>query len=54
MPHDHHHGPSIDPARLARYQTLAEAVTELLIEKNIISSDEIDDAIKRMDERGPA
>ena len=54
MPHDHHHGPSIDPARLARYQTLAEAVTELLIEKNIISSDEIDNAIKGMDERGPA
>ena len=54
MPHDHHHGPSIDPTRLARYQNLAKAVTELLIEKNIISSDEIDDAIKRMDERGPA
>ena len=51
MPHDHHHGPSIDPTRLARYQNLAKAVTELLIEKNIISSDEIDDAIKRMEER---
>jgi len=54
MPHDHHHGPSIDPDRLARYQTLARAVTELLIEKHIISLEEIENTIKKMDERGPA
>ena len=54
MPHDHPHGPSVDPDRLARYQTLARAVSELLIEKDIITSEEIDSAIKTMDQRGPA
>ena len=54
MPHDHPHGPSIDPERLARYQNLATAVSELLIEKNVISATEMDAAIKEMEGRGPA
>jgi nitrile hydratase len=54
MPHDHPHGPSIDPERLARYQSLATAVLELLIEKSVISSKEIDNAIEAMEGRGPA
>ena len=48
MPHDHPHGPSIDPERLVRYQNLATAVSELLIEKSVISSTEMDAAIKEM------
>ena len=54
MPHDHPHGPSIDPERLKKYKSLAKAVSELLIEKNVISSKEMSDTIKTMEGRGPA
>jgi len=54
MPHDHPHGPSIDQKRLEKYKNMATAVSELLIEKSVISSKEINDTIQAMEGRGPA
>ena len=54
MPHDHTHGPIVDPKRLAYYQCMATAVRELLIEKGVLSEQDIEDTIKEMEGRGPA
>ena len=54
MSHDHHHGPTIDPERLAYYQRMATAVRELLIEKGILTDAQIVATIKKMEARGPA
>jgi len=54
MSHDHHHGPTIDPERLAYYQRMATAVRELLIEKGILTDAQIAATIKKMEARGPA
>lgn len=54
MPHDHIHGPTIDPERLAYYQRMATAVREILIEKGVLTGAQIEATIKKMEARGPA
>ena len=54
MPHDHAHGPTVDPKRLAYYQRMATAVRELLIEKGVLSEEDIEPTITEMEGRGPA
>ena len=54
MPHDHPHGPVVDPQRLARYQNMATAVRELLVDKGILTESQIETKIKEMEDRGPA
>ncbi|MEM7498540.1 MAG: nitrile hydratase subunit alpha [Pseudomonadota bacterium] len=69
MPHDHHdrshdHGHGLSPsghpyrtdddAPLSHWQCMEIAVRELLIEKGIVSEDEVRTAIERMDARSPA
>ncbi len=54
MPHDHPHGPTIDPERLLHYQNMATAVRELLIEKGILTETLFETKIKEMEDRGPA
>ena len=54
MPHDHPHGPVVDPQRLARYQNMATAVRELLVDKGILTESQIGTKIKEMEDRGPA
>ena len=54
MPHDHIHGPTIDPERLAYYQRMATAVREILIEKGVLPGAQIEATIKKMAARGPA
>ena len=54
MPHDHPHGPVVDPQRLAHYQNMATAVRELLVDKGILTESQIETKIKEMEDRGPA
>ena len=51
--HDHAHDPIEVPDQLGHYQLLAEAVRELLIEKGVMTADELRRAIERMDARSP-
>jgi nitrile hydratase len=55
--HEHDHGPAHAPIEaadaLGRYQLLAEAVRELLIDKGVITAAELRRQIERMDARGP-
>ena len=63
MPHDHAHGDGATPHRhpnrpdkdvpLTRWQTMEIALRELLIEKGVLTADEIADQIQKMDARGP-
>ena len=46
MPHDHPHGPVVDPQRLAHYQNMATAVRELLVDKGILTDSQIETKIK--------
>jgi nitrile hydratase len=53
--HDHAHSTLPDAAeRLGYYQRMEIAVRELLIEKRIITADDVRRAIEAMDARGPA
>ena len=53
--HDHEHGPPPDQdGPLTYYQAMETAVRELLIEKGIISADEVRAQIENMDSRSPA
>ncbi len=65
--HGHHHGghdvdpahhhplqPDLEDAPLARHQLMQMAVTSLLIEKGILSADEMRAQIEHMDTLGPA
>ncbi|MEO1722367.1 MAG: nitrile hydratase subunit alpha [Pseudomonadota bacterium] len=69
MPHDHHdhghdHGDGMSPsghpyradddAPLSHWQCMEIALRELLIEKGVVSEDEVRHAIERMDARSPA
>ncbi|MEM7440435.1 MAG: nitrile hydratase subunit alpha [Pseudomonadota bacterium] len=62
MPHDHHDhlSPSEHPYRadqdvpLTRFQCMEIAMRELLIEKGIVTADEVTNAIADMDARSPA
>ena len=56
MPHDHDHDHSHEtlpdaPERLSYYQTMEVAVRELLIEKGIVSADEVRRQVEDMDGR---
>jgi nitrile hydratase len=51
--HDHPHAP-IDRADGGEYGLMADAMRELLIEKGVITADELRQQIERMDSRGPA
>lgn len=54
-PHSHDdHAPITDDDPRGPYQLLAEAVRELLIEKNVITPDELRAEMERMDSRTPA
>jgi nitrile hydratase len=60
--HDHGHGhahrhpfqPDLEDRPFEYYQVMAEAVGELLIEKGVLSADEIRRAIEDLDARSPA
>jgi nitrile hydratase len=52
-PHDHDHQPDHD-GPLSDYQLMEIAVRELLIEKRILTADEIRRAVEAMDARNPA
>ena len=52
--HGHSHGHSAErAASIAYYRTMETAVRELLIEKGILSDDEVRGAVAAMDARGP-
>lgn len=57
-PHDHHaehdHPDAVDDAALTYYQAMEVAVRELLIEKKILTADELRAAVELMDARSPA
>jgi nitrile hydratase len=55
--HDHHHPHETLPdaeERISYYRTMENAVRELLIEKGIITADEVRRAVEKMDARTPA
>jgi nitrile hydratase len=60
--HDHHHGQGAphrhpaqndDPPPTGHYQVMAVALRELLVEKGVLTADEVRAQIERMDARGP-
>ncbi len=54
-PHDHDHGPPPDQdGPLTYYQAMETALRELLIEKGIVTADEVRAAVEAMDARSPA
>ena len=53
-PHDHPHSPIESNAPRSYHQLLTDAVRELLIEKNVMTADEMRRAIEAMDARSPA
>ena len=55
MSHDHDHAPPPDQdGPLSYYQVMETAVRELLIEKGILTADEVRAAVEAMDARSPA
>jgi nitrile hydratase len=52
--HRHPHQPDIEDRPFEYYQVMAEAVGELLIEKGVLSGEELRRAIEDLDGRGPA
>jgi nitrile hydratase subunit alpha len=52
--HRHPHQPDIEDRPFEYYQVMAEAVGELLIEKGVLSADELRRAIEDLDSRSPA
>lgn len=53
--HDHDHAPIMDPDRpVSEYEVLEQAVRELLIEKGVITAQEIHSQIDATDSRNPA
>jgi nitrile hydratase len=52
--HRHPHQPDIEDRAFEYYQVMAEAVGELLIEKGVLSADELRRAIEDLDARSPA
>jgi nitrile hydratase len=52
--HRHPHQPDIEDRPFEYYQVMAEAVGELLIEKGVLSADELRRAIEDLDARSPA
>jgi nitrile hydratase len=52
--HRHPHQPDIEDRPFEYYQVMAEAVGELLIEKGVLSGEELRSAIEDLDARSPA
>lgn len=52
--HRHPHQPDVEDRPFEYYQVMAEAVGELLIEKGVLSADELRRAIEDLDARDPA
>ncbi|MGH6916512.1 MAG: nitrile hydratase subunit alpha [Geminicoccaceae bacterium] len=52
--HRHPHQPDVEDRPFEYYQVMAEAVGELLIEKGVLSADELRRAIEDLDARSPA
>ena len=53
--HDHDHAPIVDPDRpVNEYEVLEQAVRELLIEKGLISANDVHSQIDATDSRNPA
>jgi nitrile hydratase len=52
--HRHPHQPDLEDRPFEYYQVMAEAVGELLIEKGVLSADELRRAIEDLDARSPA
>jgi len=53
--HDHDHAPIVDPDRpVSEYEVLEQAVRELLIEKGVITAQEVHAQIDATDSRNPA
>ena len=59
--HDHDHGnrphpfqPDLEEAPLTHYQVMTQAVGDLLIEKGVISADELRAMLEAIDAKGPA
>jgi nitrile hydratase len=54
--HEHHHPfqPDLEDRPFETYQVMAEAVGELLIEKGVLTADELRRAIEDLDARSPA
>jgi nitrile hydratase len=52
--HGHPHQPDIEDRPFEYYQVMAEAVGELLIQKGVLSADELRRAIEDLDARSPA
>lgn len=57
MPHDGHHhddhAPIEDVTEITQYEVLEQAIRELLVEKGVISAEEIQNQIDEMDSRTP-
>ena len=53
-PHPHPKQPDLEDAPFAHHQLMAEAVGELLIEKGVITADELRRAIELLDAKSPA
>jgi nitrile hydratase len=52
--HDHAHDPITDPHESSHYEKRATAIVSLLIEKGLVTADEVRRTIEQMDERTPA
>ena len=52
--HDHPHDPIEHGGKPGEYEFLAEAMRQLLIEKNVFTADELRGQIDKMDSRSPA
>ena len=56
--HDHHHGHNHDPIEVSEganeYEIMVHAIKELLIEKGVITGEDIRKTLEFMDTRGPA
>jgi len=52
--HDHDHAPIENAPNGGEYAVMAEAMRQLLIEKNVFTADELREQIDRMDSRSPA
>lgn len=52
--HDHDHAPIENAPNGGEYAIMAEAMRQLLIEKNVFTADELREQIDRMDSRSPA
>lgn len=53
-PHPHPHQPDLEETPLTHYQAMTEAVGQLLIEKGVISGEELRAVLEQIDSKSPA